>query len=127
MSLARTITGLWKNKEETSERSKDPQLRTRYYKERYDKLIPKVLDVINQQTPWKVVHVDKERCELMLEASHLLGKHDIVITVFNISPIKSAIDIVSAKRGSLGDLGASYHNITTFFQLLHKDVQPIKE
>lgn len=124
MSILRIITGLWKNQEETSERAKSPQLKTRYYKERFDKVMEAVTRVINSKPDWKVFHIDKERGEIMVETKNLLWKSDLIISVFKISPTRSAIDVLSAKRGTLGDLGTSYFNILAFYKALHKEIKP---
>ncbi|CCQ97810.1 conserved hypothetical protein [[Clostridium] ultunense Esp] len=125
MSMMRSLVGLWKNREETSEKEKDPALKTRYYKERKDKLIDLILDLIPKKLPrWKVIHTDRERGEILVEKQGLLRKSDIVITVFRINPIRSAIDVMSAKRGSFGDLGDTYRDILLFFRVLHTAIKP---
>ncbi|GAB7387030.1 hypothetical protein BSNK01_08660 [Bacillaceae bacterium] len=88
-------------------------------------MIDSVLKVAEQKLPrWKVVHVDRERGEIMAEKRHALSVSDIVITVYRISPVRSAIDVVCAKRGSLGDLGSSYRTILEFFHALQTEIQP---
>lgn len=125
MSLGRIIVGLWRNREETSDRAKDPLLRTRYYKERKEKLMEMIVRLIQQKLPrWKILHISEERGEIVVEKRGLIRKSDIVITVFRINPIRSAIDVMSAKQGSLGDLGDTYRDIQLFFQTLHREIQP---
>ncbi|WP_139489775.1 hypothetical protein [Brevibacillus dissolubilis] len=125
MSLTRTILGLVRNHEETSEHPKDPALKTRYYKIGSDPLLEAVRRVIeSQMSDWNIVHVDAPRGELMLEKSGALGKQDMVITIFRLSPMQSAIDVVASQRGRLGDLGSSYRNILRFFEALHREVKP---
>ena len=126
MSLLRTLIGLVKSQEETNERPKNPSLKTRYYKESSDKLLQTILDLLDKELPkWNVVHVDKERGEIMVEKKEWLGKNDIVISIYRISPSSSAIDLVSAKRGFLGDFGSSYRNILQFFHQLDKVIKPV--
>ena len=120
MSILRVITGLWRNTEETSERAKDRTLKTRYYKETYERVLNHVLEIVKNKLNWNVVHVDRERGEVMAETKGIISKYDVTISVFRVSPSRTAIDVVSAKQGGLGDLGQSYRNITSFFQALEK-------
>lgn len=125
MGLQRTFAGIWKTREETSENAAEPELRTRYYKQTRDKLVNTVLETLVAQLPaWKVVHTDLERGEIMVEKKTFLGIHDIVISIYAIGPLQSAIEIVSAKRGNLGDFGASYRNIVEFYSVFDKNVAP---
>lgn len=125
MSLLRIVTGIWKSHDETDEQAKDPALRTRYYKANSDQLREQVLEVIQTQLPqWKVVHVDAERGEIMVEKDELFGRNDITISIYKLSPSSSAIDVVSAKNGPLGDFGSCYRNILKFYACLHQQVKP---
>lgn len=128
MSLTRTLTGLWKNREETGEKAKLPEMKTRYYKEKKDRMVETVRRVVNHKLPnWHVVHVSAERGEITIKKKQGLGVSDIVVTVFHINPLRTAVDVSSAKRGSLGDLGSSYRNILAFFKALHTEIQPEKK
>ncbi|KHF40890.1 hypothetical protein [Halalkalibacter okhensis] len=125
MSLLRTITGIWKSHEETSEKPKLEGLNTRYYKKSREAMIDYVHKIVNNNKlpNWKVSSVDEERGEIVLEKKGV-SSSVMVITVFKITPIKSAVDIYSSKQGSFGDLGSSYKNILEFFKALHTEVQP---
>ncbi|GGJ12962.1 hypothetical protein GCM10010885_22830 [Alicyclobacillus cellulosilyticus] len=124
MSIGRTIVGLWRSREETREHHRDPNLRTRYYREPRDRMVEKVVEVIRGQLRgWHVVHVSRDHGEIVVERRHWLGTRDITITVYHVSPMRSAVDIVSSKRGSFGDLGASYADILAFFQALNRVAQ----
>jgi hypothetical protein len=125
MSLWRTVSGVWKNREETSEHAKLEELRTKYYKQSKTVMLDNVQKVLKQTFPnWRITHIDAERGELTIEKRWGLGVTDIVITVYSISPVRSAIDMVATRRGWLGDLGSTYRDIIQFFRALHKDVTP---
>lgn len=125
MSTLRAITGIWKNHEETSEQPKLPGLKTRYYKKSREVMIENVTKLVNnKQFPnWEITKVDAERGEISLKKQSV-GSSIMVVTVFKLNPIKSAIDVYCAKQGSFGDLGSSYRSILTFLHALDKEVTP---
>ncbi|GAE24678.1 hypothetical protein JCM9140_623 [Halalkalibacter wakoensis JCM 9140] len=125
MSFLRTVTGVWKSHEETSEKPKLEGLNTRYYKKSREAVIELIKKTIhnNKFANWKVTNVDEERGEVVLEKQGV-SKSIMVITVFKITPIKSAVDVYCSKQGSFGDLGSSYKNILLFFKALHTEIQP---
>lgn len=125
MSALRTLTGIWKSREETGEKAKSPELKTRYYKERKDRLMDIIQRVVRNKLPkWNIVHISENRGEITIEKKQGMGVNDIVVTVFYITPVRTAVDVSSAKRGSFGDLGASYRNILEFYEALHTEIQP---
>lgn len=68
MSMMRVLTGLWKNSTETSDRSKDPKLKTRYYKVNKRALMEKITFVVNNKLKgWSITHVDEDRGEMLIE------------------------------------------------------------
>lgn len=122
--MLRTIIGLWKNYEETSENPKYPELKTRYYKKSQKEMMDAVLKTANNKLrDYSIIHVDSERGEILLEKKGLRNSL-INITIFRISPLESAIDVRCSKEGSFGDLGTSYNMILTFFSKLHSEVKP---
>ncbi|MCL7746250.1 MULTISPECIES: hypothetical protein [Halalkalibacter] len=125
MSLLRTITGIWKSHEETGEKPKLEGLNTRYYKKSREAMIDYVHKIVNNNKlpNWQVTNVDEERGEVVLEKKGV-SSSVMVITVFKITPIKSAVDVYCSKQGAFGDLGSSYKNILAFFKALHTEVQP---
>ncbi|MEB1809407.1 MAG: hypothetical protein LPK26_19295 [Bacillaceae bacterium] len=115
MSLMRTITGLWRSSEETSEQPKIPELKTRYFSKNQQAMLEHVSTTINQKFPdWDIKKVDKERGEMIVEKKKGTP-YLMIITVFKIDPFKCAIDIHCSKQGPLGDLGQSYRYIQQFF------------
>jgi hypothetical protein len=125
VSLLRTVVGVWKGHEETSEKPKLPGLNTRYYKKGREPMIETVNKIVNNNklSNWKITKIDSERGEIVLEKKGV-SSYIMVVTVFKITPIKSAIDVYCSKQGSLGDLGNSYKYILEFFKALHTEVSP---
>ncbi|MFC0470619.1 hypothetical protein ACFFHM_08935 [Halalkalibacter kiskunsagensis] len=125
MSLLRTIVGVWKSHEETSEKPKLPGLNTRYYKKNRETMIETINKVVNSNKfgNWKVTKIDTERGEVVIEKKGV-SSYIMVVTVFKITPIKSAVDVYCSKQGSFGDLGNSYKHILEFYKALHTEVTP---
>lgn len=122
MTLLRTVVGIWKSYEETSEQPKVPELKTRYYNKSQQVLIENVERIVNNNKlkGWTINRIDEERGEINLEK----GSNIMNITIFKINPIKSAIDVHCSKEGPIGDLGSSYRHIVEFFTALHTEIQP---
>lgn len=127
MPLFRVISRLLRNGQETSEKHINPKFRTRYYRERRAKMIDITQQTIKSKLPrWKVLHVDSSRGEIIVEKRQVAGMSDIVISVYEVSPIRSAIDVASSLRNLPGDFGTSHTNIIEFFNVLNREVQPDK-
>ncbi|MED1662291.1 hypothetical protein [Brevibacillus laterosporus] len=119
MSFLRIITGLWENQEETYEQAWDPMLATRYFEMDQSELVPIVLWTLEHYLPkWKIIHLDLERGEIMVETIEWFHQYDVVISVYPLFTGKSTVDIVSAKRSCMGDLGACYRHVSHFFGAL---------
>lgn len=70
---------------------------------------------------YKVLHEVPSVGEITLEKRTSLGRvMDITVSIVSTGPVRSAIDIYSATRGSMGDLGANYRNILQLFAVLDK-------
>lgn len=124
MSVTRILVGLWRSYEETSEQPKHPELKTRYYRTNREKMIEYIKQTVNQKLPnWKIKKIDKDRGEIVLEKKGIASSV-MVVTVYKINAVKSAIDVYCSKEGSLGDFGLSYKNIMKFFSVLHTEIQP---
>ncbi|HEX7058006.1 MAG TPA: DUF1499 domain-containing protein [Bacilli bacterium] len=114
--LKRTLIGIFKGFETTGENVKDPLLKTRYYKLPRDQVWQKVVDHLKKKRGYKVLHEVKNVGEIVVEGKTPFGRTlDITLTLFAITPMKTAIDIYSASRGSLGDLGANYRTIMKLY------------
>lgn len=119
--LKRTLIGLVRSHESTGEKATRPELRTKYYKLPKDKLWDEVVQIFKKKPGYKVLHEVKSVGEIVMEKRTMTGRvQDVTVTVFSINPLKSAIDVYSASRGSLGDLGSNYRTILDIFNTLDK-------
>ncbi|WP_106766314.1 DUF1499 domain-containing protein [Paenibacillus faecalis] len=127
MSLKRVLTGIVRSYDGTSDRAKDPKLKTRYYNLSKEKCLEEVSSTLKKIPGYKVLHEVPSVGEITLEKKTSLGRTlDITVSVLGISPVRSAIDIYSASRGSLGDLGANYRVILNLFSALEKKIGKYK-
>ncbi|WP_046175536.1 hypothetical protein [Domibacillus indicus] len=122
MSTTRVLTGIWRKHEETKETPKDPALKTRYYRKSRESLINDIKKVIQDGRlgGWTIANEDVARGEVMLEK----GAYGMVITIYKLTPMRSAIDVYCSKDGTLGDFGNSYRYILEFFKVLHMEAVP---
>ncbi|MEK3757187.1 MULTISPECIES: DUF1499 domain-containing protein [unclassified Paenibacillus] len=127
MSLKRTLVGLFRSHDGTSDRAKDPTLKTRYYNLSRDKAWDEVSATLKKIPGYKVLHEVQSVGEITLEKRTALGRSlDITVSVLSTTPVRCAVDIYSASRGSLGDLGANYRVIQRLYQSLDKKLGKYK-
>ncbi|GGJ20326.1 DUF1499 domain-containing protein [Paenibacillus hunanensis] len=127
MSLKRTLVGIIRSQEGTGDRAKDPQMKTRYYNLSRERAWEEVSSTLKKIPGFKVLHEVHSVGEITLERKTGFGRiMDITVSIVSVSPVRSAIDIHSASRGSLGDLGANYRNILTLFSALDKKLSQYK-
>lgn len=127
MSLKRTLVGLFRSHEGTSDRAKEPALKTRYYNLTKDKGWEEVSSTLKKIPGFKVLHEVQSVGEIILEKKTAFGRTlDITVSVLNTSPSRCAVDIYSASRGSLGDLGANYRVILKLYDSLDKKLGKYK-
>jgi uncharacterized protein (DUF1499 family) len=125
--LKRTLIGLIRSYEQTGEKAKDPALKTRYYKLSKEKTWDEVAGVLKKLRGYKILHEVKNVGEIVVEKRTATGRtQDITITLFAVNPLNTAIDIYSASRGSLGDLGSNYRTILEIYNTLDKQLAPYK-
>jgi uncharacterized protein (DUF1499 family) len=125
--LKRVLVGLFRSFESTGEKAKDPLLKTRYYKMSKDKLWGEVIQTLNQMKGYKVLHEVRNVGEIVVEKRTLTGRvQDITLTLFSINPMKSAVDVYSASRGSLGDLGSNYRTVLDIYNTLDHRLKEFK-
>lgn len=125
--LKRVLVGLIRSHEVTGDKARDPALKTRYYKLSKDKLWEEVISLLKKLPKYTLLHEVKNVGEIVVTKRTITGRtQDITITLFSINPIKSAIDIYSASRGSLGDLGSNYRTIIELFKLLDQKLSAYK-
>lgn len=117
--LKRTLIGIIRSHELTGEKARDPELKTRYYKLSKDKAWDNVIYALKNTSGYKVLHEVRNVGEIVCEKRTVTGRtQDITITLFAINPVKTAIDIYSASRGSFGDLGSNYRTILEIFKII---------
>lgn len=76
---------------------------------------------------YKVLHEVPSVGEITLEKRTAFGRTvDITVSILSVSPVRSAVDIYSASRGSLGDLGANYRIILQLFAMIDKKLSAHK-
>jgi uncharacterized protein (DUF1499 family) len=125
--LKRTLIGILRSFETTGEKAKDPELKTRYYKLPKDRAWPEVVGTLKKIPKLKVLHEVPNVGEIVCEKRTASGRtQDITVTLFAVSPVKTAIDIYSASRGSLGDLGSNYRTIQQIFKALDRALSQYK-
>lgn len=127
LPLKRTLIGLFKSNETTGEKAKDPLLKTKYYKLSREKVWDEVIKVLHKKNGYKVLHEVQNVGEIVAERRTPFGrKQDITITLFTINPVKTAVDIYSASRGSMGDLGSNYRTILDLYASFDKALSAYK-
>lgn len=126
--LKRILIGIVKSIEVTGEKAKDPNLKSRYFKLPKEQLMEEVASVMKKMRGYKVLHEVPNVGEIVLEKRTALGRiQDVTITVVGLSPVKSSVDIYSASRGSLGDLGSNYRTIVEIFGTLDRALAAYKD
>lgn len=127
MSFKRTLTGIFRSQEGTSDRAKMPELKTRYYQLSRDKVWEDVSSTLKKVPGYKVLHEVPSVGEITLEKRTSFGRTmDITVSVISTGPVRTAVDVYSATRGSLGDLGANYRNIMQLLSILDKKFSAYK-
>lgn len=127
MSLKRTLVGIFRSHDGTSDRAKDPALKTRYYSLSKDKAWDEVSSTLKKIPGFKVLHEVQSVGEITLEKRTAFGRTlDITVSVLNTSPVRCGVDLYSASRGSLGDLGANYRVIQRLYESLDKKLGKYK-
>ncbi|MEK0314483.1 DUF1499 domain-containing protein [Cohnella sp. 56] len=125
--LKRVLVGLIRSQEHTGDRAKDPKLKSHYYRLSKDRAFEEVASVLKKMQGYKVLHEVPNIGELVLEKKTMAGRTmDITIQIVGTGPGNSAVDIYSASRGSLGDLGANYRVIQEIYGVLDKKLSNYK-
>jgi uncharacterized protein (DUF1499 family) len=125
--LKRTLIGLMRSFDQTGEKAKDPALKTKHYRMSKDQAWTEVTTTLKKLNGYKILHEVKNVGEIVLEKKTITGRRlDITVTLFSINPSKTAIDIYSASRGSLGDLGANYRTILQIYRTLDQKLSAYK-
>lgn len=126
--LKRTLIGLMKSFETTGEHAKDPALKTKYFRLSKDEAWVEILTVLKKMKGYKILHEVKSVGEIILEKRTATGRtQDITITILSVNPLRSTVDIYSASRGSLGDLGSNYRTILQIYRVLDSKLAVYKD
>lgn len=126
--LKRILIGIFRSIESTGEKAKDPALKTRYFRLSKDQLWEEVIAIIKKMRGYKVLHEVPNVGEIVLEKRTTLGRtQDVTLTLFSITPVKSAVDIYSASRGSMGDLGSNYRTILEIYAALDQKLKSYRD
>ncbi|WP_160033018.1 DUF1499 domain-containing protein [Paenibacillus sp. An7] len=127
MSLKRTLVGIIRSMEGTSDRAKDPKMKTRYYNLSRDKAWDEISSLMKKIPGYKVLHEVPSVGEITMEKRTTFGRTlDITVTLIQVTPVRTAVDIYSASKGSLGDLGANYRIILQLFDIIDKKLSRYK-
>lgn len=125
--LKRVLIGILRSFEQTGDKAKDPLLKTRYYKLSKEKAWDEVVSTLKKMQGYKVLHEVKNVGEIVLEKRTMSGRTmDVTVSVIGTNPVTSAVDIYSASRGSLGDLGSNYRLILDIYNTLDKKLAQYK-
>lgn len=125
--LKRTLIGLIRSFEGTGDRVKDPALKSHLYKLSKDKAWDEVVSILKKMQGYRLLHEVQSVGEIVLEKRTMFGRTmDITVSVISVDPLRSAVDIYSASRGSLGDLGSNYRVIMDIYRVLDKKLAPYK-
>lgn len=125
--LKRVLIGIIRSHEHTSDRAKDPKLKSHYYRLTKDRAWEEVTSILKKMKGYKVLHEVQNVGEIVMEKKTSLGRTmDITIQIVGTSPGSTAVDIYSASRGSLGDLGANYRIIQEIYSVLDRKLAAYK-
>ena len=107
--------------------SQGSQIKTRYYNLSKERAWEEVSSTLKKIPGYKVLHEVPSVGEIILEKRTTFGRTmDITVSVISVSPVRSAVDMYSASRGSLGDLGSNYRTIMNLFSVLDKKLAKYK-
>ncbi|XEC96491.1 DUF1499 domain-containing protein [Paenibacillus tarimensis] len=125
--LKRTLIGLLRSFEQTGDKAKDPLLKSHYYKLSKEKAWDEVVSTLKKMQGYKLLHEVPSVGEIVLEKRTATGRTmDITVSVISTNPVTTAVDIYSASRGSLGDLGSNYRVIVDIYRTLDKKLAAYK-
>ncbi|MDQ0299340.1 hypothetical protein J2S78_001760 [Salibacterium salarium] len=109
MSFWYKISRVMKPREETSDHAKHPDLKTRYYGASFTRVFRKAKQLENESGNInKLIKADEERGEVFVEATNGKDRFDVIMTIVQVGPNETAIDIVSSIRNKAGDWGKNF-------------------
>jgi hypothetical protein len=115
------LRGLLRSYEQSAEITEDSVLKTRYYKVMRDQALAQVREVVQKMPGYQFCFEIPNVGELVFMKRTVTGRiQDITITVTKVGALQTAVDIYSASRGSLGDLGSNYRVIRDIYAQLDR-------
>lgn len=116
-AFKRFLTGVT----DTGENEKDERLRTRFFRSEQKKVCREVVAWVKKGKNMRLLHTSEERGEIMFEYRNSLGlKHDVVVTVYAVTPVQSAVDVHAALRHPFVDFGYNANLIGRLYQHLEQ-------
>jgi len=126
--LKRVLIGLFRSQEHTGDKAKDPKLKSHYYRLSKDRAWEEVASILKKMQGYRVLHEVPTIGEIVMEKRSMSGRTmDITVQIVGTGPGSSAVDIYSASRGSLGDLGANYRVIQEIYAVLDRKLAAYKQ
>lgn len=126
--LKRVLVGLIRSHEQTGEKARYKELKSRVYKLSKDRTWDEVTLILEKMPGYRVLHQVKSVGEIVAEKKTFTGRtQDITLTLISINPVKTSIDIYSASRGSFGDLGSNYRVILEIFKQIDRKLASYKD
>jgi uncharacterized protein (DUF1499 family) len=126
--LKRTLIGIIRSHESTSEQPKFPGLNSRHFKLPKDKLYDEVLAIVKKYPGLKLIHDARNVGEIVAQKRTATGRiQDVTLTIVGINPVRSAVDIYSASRGSFGDLGSNYRLILNLLREIDRKLKDYRD
>lgn len=106
---------------ETGEKAKEKRFKTRYYRVEQKKAINEIVNYAKREKDLSLQHVSENRGEIMVEYQSPIGlKYDLVLTIFPVTPVQSAVDMHAAVRARIVDLGFNGKLIDRVYNHLDK-------
>lgn len=113
---------------DTGEKAKEERFRTRFYRGEQKKVCHEVVTFAKNERDLKVVHVNDSRGEVMIEYRNPLGiMHDLVVTVYAVTPVQSAVDMHAAVRSRFVDPGFNSKLISRIYNYLDRELTNVRQ
>ncbi|WP_158736256.1 hypothetical protein [Alteribacillus sp. YIM 98480] len=125
MNIFYRLSRIGKDREETSEKTKYPELQTRYYAASFSQVFKKVKELENEEIMGRMIKVDEARGEVLAEAALGKDQFDVVLTVIPLESNVTVLDVVSSIRTKRGDGGKNFFIIDHILKIMDKSL-PLK-
>jgi uncharacterized protein (DUF1499 family) len=125
--LKNFIRAILNSQATSSEKARDPLLRSRLYKHKKNETMEMVIATLQKMPGFKLLHVEEEVGEILLETRSVFGRPmDVTVTVIAENPIRTFVDVYSASRWSFGDFGANRRVIIKLFEQFDRKLNQVK-